>query len=129
MNLRNLLALVLPVLLGACGTCGSNDEAVAFAKGLSQQRLAQLVRDLEVLGPSHPSQGRVMIDAGSGIPDSLQDLHPRSIVTDGSMARIHLSGCVDDKVLLLVRGIGNPAQEVSLLPGEAEEAVVLWHSN
>ncbi len=75
------------------------------------------------------AQGRVHLDADTGIPDAFRDLAAQSIVIDGHIARVHLSGCADDKVLLIATGLDKRGREqIVLLPGEAKDARVLWRS-
>ena len=75
-------------------------------------------------------QGRIHIDARSGIPDVFKDLDPQYISSDGQRARLHLSGCGDDKVLLVVEGLGDgEGKKITLLPGEAARAILLWKSD
>jgi len=125
----NPTVVALTALLAACSSCGSNDDAVAFAHSLSQPRLTQLFRDLEKLS-STTGQDRLHIDTRTGIPDAFKDLDPQSIVIDGHTARVHLTGCVDDKVLLVVKGIRDRGRkEITLLPGESKGAVRLWKSD
>jgi hypothetical protein len=126
---RNHLTLVaLAAFLSACGPCGSNDDAVSLARGLSQQRLADLFQDIQSLNPD-AGQGQLYIDTRTNVHDAFKDLDPQSITTDGYMARVHLSGCVDDKVLLIVKGLDERGgKEITLLPGEARDPVVLWQS-
>ena len=126
MNPRQLMIFALSALLAACGSCGSNEDAIASARGLSQSRLAQLFRDLQALDTASGPH-RVHLDASSGIPDAFRDLAPQSIAIDGHIARVHLSGCADDKVLLIAKGLDKRGrEEIMLLPGEAKDALVLW---
>lgn len=98
--IRSLL-IALTALLAGCGACGSNEEAIASARSLSQPRLAQLFRDLA----------------------------PQSIAIDGHIARVHLSGCADDKALLIATGLDRRGrEEITLRPGEAKDALMLWRA-
>lgn len=100
-----------------------------MARSMSQPGLAQLFRDMQTLNPP-AGQGPIFLDARSGIPDAFKDLDPQSITSDGVTARVHLSGCADDKVLLIVKGIDNSGRKkITLLPGEAKDPVLLWQSN
>ncbi len=120
--------LALSALLAACGSCGSNEDAIVSARSLSQPRLAQLFRDLQALDTAF-GQHRAHLDAGTGIPDAFRDLAAQSIVIDGHIARVHLSGCADDKVLLIAKSLDKRGrEEIMLLPGEAKDARVLWRS-
>lgn len=128
MRSRRSILVALTALLATCGSCGSNADAVVSARSLSQPRLAQLFRDLQSLGTASV-QHRVHFDAGTGIPDAFRDLAPRSITIDGHTARVHLSGCADDKVLLIAKGLDKHGREqITLLPGEAKDTLVLWRS-
>ncbi len=116
----------LTALLAACGSCGSNADAIASARSLSQPRLAQLFRDLQALDIAS-GQRRVYLDATTGVPDVFHDLAPQSIAVDGHTARVHLSGCVDDKVMLIATGLDKRGRaEITLLPGEAKDALIMW---
>lgn len=120
--------LELTALLAACSSCGSNEDAIASARSLSQSRLAQLFRDLQALDIAS-GQHRAHLDADTGIPDAFRDLAPQSIMIDGHTARVHLSGCADDKVLLIATGLDKRGRkQIALLPGEAKDACVLWRS-
>jgi hypothetical protein len=126
MTSRNVALLALTVMLSACADCGSNPKAQALARGLSEQRLSQLFDDLESHAAGH-YQAPVHMDRRTGIPAPFQDLEPRSIAIDGSTAVVHLSGCVDDKVLLVARGVGHANQrKIVLLPGEEGLPTTLW---
>ena len=128
MRLRILTIVVVASLLAACGSCGSNEEAVALARSLSQQRLAKLFSDVQALDLA--GQPQLYIDTRTNTPSAFADLQVQSIASDGHTARLHLSGCVDDKVLLVIKGLGSSGRkQVSLLPGEAKSSVVLWQSN
>jgi hypothetical protein len=113
---------ICSLALAVAGCCGSHEESVALARGLSQERLAKLAADVEALGVN----GRF---DESEIPAQFLDLQPRSVRRRGSSVFFHLSGCADDKVYLVVRP-GDEAHkgEVALLPGEAKERLVLWQA-
>lgn len=128
MRFRHPLLVALTAVLAACGFCGSNEEAIASARDLSQPRLARFFRDLRAIDAAS-GQHRVHLDAGTGVPDAFRDLAPQSIAIDGHTARVHLSGCADDKVLLIATGLdGRGREQITLLPGEAKDAHVLWRS-
>lgn len=128
MRSRRSILVAMTALLAACDSCGSNADAIASARSLSQPRFAQLFRDLQSLGTAS-GQHRVHFDASTGIPDAFRDLAPHSIAIDGHTARVHLSGCADDKVLLIAKGLDKHGrEEITLLPGEAKNSRVLWRS-
>lgn len=123
---RTTIVVVLAMVLVACG-CRGNEEAIVTARALSHERLASLHADLARL--------QVPDDVPTGhwytvkdIPAEFSDLHPRELLVDGRSARVYLSGCVDDKVMLVATGMdGNGPRLVRLLPGEDEGgAIVLW---
>ena len=127
--LRLLILLLACLTLIGCGGCGSNSDSIALAKSLSQPRLAQLYQDAAALDLAHSGSARLFKDGKSGIPADFKDLNPKSVITDGLTARIHMAGCVDDKVMLFVNGLdGKGSKEITLVPGEAQDAVILWQS-
>lgn len=122
------IVIALTALLAACSACGDNEDAITSARGLSQPRLARFFRDLQSLDAAS-GQHRLHLDAGTGIPDAFHDLAPQSITIDGHIARVHLSGCADDKVILIAKGLDNSRdKEIMLLAGETEGAQMLWRS-
>ena len=126
MRSRVSATVLLALLLSACGSCGSKEEALALAKGLSQERLAQLYQDMEELGLGSPDMK--FLD-GADVPAAFSDLRPMGIILDGSRGRIHLAGCGDDKVTLLVQPRTlDGGKDIVLLPGETMDPVVLWQS-
>ncbi len=128
MRFRRSLLIALAALLAACGACGSNAEAIASARSLSPPRLAQLFRDLQALDTAS-GRHRLHFDADTGVPDAFRDLAPQSIAIDGHIARVHLSGCADAKVLLIATGLDKRSRkEITLRPGEAKDALMLWRS-
>lgn len=122
------IVIALTALLAACSACGDNEGAIRSASSLSQARLARFFRDLQSLDTAS-GQHRLHLDAGTGIPDTFHDLAPQSITIDGHIARVHLSGCADDKVILIAKGLDNSRdKEITLLAGEAQGAQTLWRS-
>jgi len=81
-----------------------------------------------------------MEDLGLGSPDmkfldgadqsaAFSDLRPMGIVLDGGRGRIHLAGCGDDKVPLLVHPrTVDGGKDIVLLPGGTMDPAVLWQS-
>ena len=126
-NLAKLTPLLIALLLAACG-CGGNDQAIARAQSLSQPRLDQLAKDLNALRAAH-SSGTKEFNERTGIPKAFADLHPVSVIVDPVMTRVYLSGCVDDKVQILLREYSDHDQELVLLKGELQGQTVLWKSN
>ena len=125
-NFRNLTMFALLALLSACG-CGSNEDAVAMVQALSPNRLDQLAADL-ILAEASSSASK-QFDERTGIPGAFQDLHPTKIVVDPvAGSRVYLSGCVDDKALIVMRSLGSGQHMMVLLPGEYQKEIVLWQS-
>ena len=123
---RTAVAALLAMVLAACG-CGGNEEAVATALQLPRERLVKLHADLarlETPGDVPPGVWHTLKD----IPAEFSDLHPRELLVDGRSARVYLSGCVDDKVMLVATGLDGSGQRlIRLLPGEGDGgAIVLW---
>lgn len=127
-DMRTAVVALLAMVLAACG-CGGNEEAIATARALSQERLAKLHADLARLKTPDDVQPGVWHTV-KDIPADFSDLHPRALLIDGRSAHVYLSGCVDDKVMLVATGVdGSGPQRVRLLPGEDEVgAIVLWES-
>ncbi len=125
-GMRTAVVALLAISLTACG-CGGNEEATAAARALSQERLAKLHADLARLRtPDDLPSGQW--HAMKDIPAEFSDLHPRELLFDGRSARVHLSGCVDDKVMLVATGLdGNGRRLIRPLPAEVDRgAIVLW---
>ncbi|QDQ74641.1 hypothetical protein FNZ56_12480 [Pseudoluteimonas lycopersici] len=109
------------------GSCGSNEEAVSMARGLSQQRLTRLFDDMRAMSRSQGLAPRFLIfEDGRKVPPSIADLHPRGLTLRDGVAIIHLSGCVDDKVSLRIGPDSKGKGGISLEPAEAKDPVVLW---
>jgi hypothetical protein len=111
---RAMTCGVLSIALAAC--CGSNESAVSEARALTQARLGQLVRDVESLGKN------VRFEKHE-IPAQFRDLKLHSIISRGDAVFLHLSGCMDDKVHLVVR-----RGDVALTLGEAKGRQLLFQS-
>ena len=94
-----------------------------MARGLSPHRLSQLARNVDALPPD------ASFGSQSSIPEPFEDLRPRSIVARGSAVMVHLSGCFDDKTVLIVDRGGNGLREIVLIPGEVAQPEVLWQSS
>ncbi len=108
----------LTLMLVGCGVCGSNEEPAAMGPGKSQQKLAKLVEALDALDRASHS------DASSEV---VRDFRPYSVRNGPGRAVLHLAGCADDMVLLVVHGLdGKGSKSVELLPGERNRAEVLW---
>jgi hypothetical protein len=123
-DIANLVPLLCALLLTACG-CGGNEHALALAQSLSAPRLDRLANDLNTLRDAHPNALKVF-DERTGIPKEFADLRPLAVVVDPVMTRVHLSGCVDDKVQILLRDLEGRHQELVLLKGEEQGQAVLW---
>ena len=117
---RTVMLFILALSLSSC--C-SNDAAVAMAYSLSQERLAKLALDIDTL------EQKNYFTSSKNIPSEFQDINPTGIRFFGKAVIIHLSGCFDDKALLIVDGVrGNGRKTIELLPGERQEPVLLWQS-
>ena len=126
MRSRTFATALLALLPSACESCGSKEEALALAKSLSQERLTQLYQDMEELGLGSPDMK--FLD-GADQSAAFSDLRPMGIVLDGGRGRIHLAGCGDDKVTLLVQPrTVHGGKDIVLLPGGTMDPVVLWQS-
>jgi hypothetical protein len=115
MNLYRAMACGVMVVMVA-GCCGSNESAAVEARAISQTRLVQLLSDVEALGRNARFEG-------PDIPVQFRDLKARSIIARGDTVFLHLSGCLDDKLYLVVR-----RGEVALSLGEAKGRHVLFQS-
>ena len=129
-SLAKLLScMFLALLIASCG-CGGNEDAAALVRTLPQNQLEQLFRDVAALDRNRdPSRPAIFSEEKDNIPSSLAFLRPKFVSINGDMTRIHLSGCVDDKVDLMFRGIdGKHPPEVNLSPGERKPLEVVWQS-
>ncbi len=124
-NLHWLTAIPFLLLLSACSICGDNDAAIAKARSLSLERLQRLAADLSAF---YKEKDQQIFDSRSGIPPQFTDLHPVAVMVGSSRTGVHLSGCADDKVLIILKTQAGGRQELVLLPGEAKDQVLLWRS-
>ena len=124
-NLHRLAALPFFLLLSACSICGNNNAAIATARSLSPERLERLAADLSAFSAE---KDRKILDSRNGIPPAFSDLRPEAIMVGSSVNGVHLSGCADDKVLIILKTQSGGKQQLVLLPGEAKDPVLLWRS-
>ncbi|MFT3896842.1 MAG: hypothetical protein QM719_03990 [Thermomonas sp.] len=110
------------------GSCGSNEQAVAMARDLSQQRLGQLFADMQGMSQSNGTSPHFLIfEDGKKVPRAIADLHPRALTLRDGSAIVYLSGCMDDKASLRVLGLDSKRKaEIVLDPGETKDPIVLW---
>lgn len=117
---RPLALLATCLALSACAlACGSNSEAIARARALPPARLAQLANDLAALPDS--------FDAGHDrIPAAFGDLRPVRVQARGGGKLVHLSGCFDDRVLLVLQTASGRQRQLHLHDGNSHKVEVLW---
>lgn len=112
--------LGVALLLSGCA-CGGNETAVAKVQSLSSERFARLFDDVAAMPHADATYRE------DRIPAAFADLAPESITIRHGLGIVQLSGCVDDKVSLVVRGAdGQGTPEIQLIPGEAQQARTLW---
>ncbi len=122
------LALVLST--SSCFDCGSNQETVERIEALSPQRIEKLAADMKALAASASADpnGIRSYDEKTGIPPEFSDLKPRGIRVSAPSVSMHLSGCVDDKAMVILSDTGDE-QWLTLHRGEAKEPKMLWRSD
>jgi hypothetical protein len=122
--MRILLA-ALALLLAGC-SCDKGGAAQR-ARRLTQEQLGALHVKLTDALPANSAFYQLPADQ---FPAELASLKPMSIIYRGSFASVHLSGCMDDKVYLHVRGLGKEPslREVVLSLGELEQQETLWRA-
>lgn len=126
------LTLVVLGLTGCLEDCGGMQEAIADARALPEERLALLHSQMSALYLSAAASGSGTrfygIEEGSPVPSEFADLGARSIaVGQSGHARAHLAGCWDNKVMLIVRSLGDPSQaRIDLHRGENDPSLELW---
>jgi hypothetical protein len=106
--------------------CGSNKEAVARAKSLSENELQVVFMTTQSLEPGYYCSADEKIANCMPIPDQLAALNPKSIRRERNSALIHLAGCADDKSELMIRGLDSGKGSIDLAPGEAQFPIPLW---
>jgi hypothetical protein len=126
------LILMVACLTGCIADCGGMEEAIAGAEALPKERLGRLHSQLsgwraEVLA-SRSGFRSYGVDQDAPIPAEFTDLGALGITLDATgHARIHLAGCWDDKVTLIVRSLDDPSRaRIDLHRGENEPGIELW---
>lgn len=124
-----LLLLIGPLLLTGC-ICSGNQEAIRTMRALPKERLTLLYKYVKSVDARRNGGDPTWMDfAKQPVPKEIADLHPKSLVVDGDLSRIHLSGCVDDKVHLFFHGLesAEDKKEIILTLGEQNGYEVLWN--
>ncbi len=107
-------------------------EAIAGANSLPKERLERLHSQLSALrsGALASREGvrDYGVDQAAPIPVEFADLDARGLsVSEVGHARIHLAGCWDNKVMLMVRSLDDPTRaRINLHRGENEPGIELW---
>jgi len=120
------LMILSAALVSACGICGSNREAAERTRRLSNDQWAGVFLEAKALAGRQPADSRIHLKE-DGIPPRFQPLQPQSFHVSLNQVSIHISGCVDDKVYVVIRGFDDErGGTIELLPGEGEPQEVLW---
>lgn len=103
--------------------CGPDEEAVAYARSLSDERLAKLYQDMKKYYKESPKS--------TVIYTKLAEFEDLEIVSVRPwVSSITVEGCFDDYVHMNFRGLdGNQDPEISLSCGERKNlcsGIVLW---
>lgn len=124
-----VLALVFAMWFFFSRGCGGNAEAASLLRALPEEQLASLYGDIQALrGGETNAIPSAMTFPPDVAPKELAALNPKSLQISGGTARIHISGCHDDKVYLFLHGLGSAQDKgtIVLHPGEAQDAETLW---
>ena len=126
--IRCSILLLLTLLLVGCG-CGGNDETIQKIRALPKERLASLYAYMQKADASRTGAGPIsMYFPEDPVPQEIADLDPIHLQVWGDQSRIHLSGCVDDKIDLFFRGLDNSShkKEIILTLGEWNGTETVW---
>ncbi len=126
---RLFLQIAVAFLLASCG-CGGNEETIRAMRALPTERFAALYDYVRSVDASRKDAGGPVIFSfpKNPVPAEIADLNPKYFEVYGGMSRIHLSGCVDDKVYLFFPGLDSPGekQEIVMSLGESKGVQTLW---
>ena len=125
---RVLLHLALVLLLAGCG-CGGNEDAVRAMRALPKERLAALYQYVQSVDSSRKGSGPITMSFPKDpVPKEISDLDPKFLEVWGDMSRMHISGCVDDKIYLFFHGLDSPKskKQIILTLGEWNGSETLW---
>ena len=133
-------AVLLTVVTGLTGCketdCGFDSEAVVVTRGLSQERLARLYRDMERdhYDLTIPRSGWGIGSQNTDLPERYNDL--AVVRVSPALGNIMLNGCFDHYSMLYFHGFGeaDPARRfVELIWGEPHSQGagkwVIWRAN
>jgi len=111
LGLRLLIEMVAPQApiiywVLTAPSCDEESEAVAYARSLSEERLARLYKDMELYSQSKdtPRIGYAPKQENSDVPEAFADLDV--VRVKPSWGVIVVQGCFDHGVYLYFRGIG-----------------------
>ena len=127
-SIRCLILLLLALLLTACG-CGGNEETIQKIRALPKERLGSLYAYMQKADASRTGPGPIrMFFPEDPVPQEIADLDPQHLQVWGDQSRIHLSGCVDDKIDLFFSGLSNSSdkKEIVLTLGEWNGTEIVW---
>jgi hypothetical protein len=127
-NIRGLIPLLFALLLTGCG-CGDNDETIQKIRALPKERLGSLYSYVQKTDASRTGAGPIrMFFPEDPVPQEIADLDPQHLQVWGDQSRIHLSGCVDDKIDLFFSGLSNSSgkKEIILTLGERNGTETVW---
>ena len=127
-SIRCLILLLLALLLTACG-CGGNEKTIQKIRALPKERLGSLYAYMQKADASRTGPGPIrMFFPEDPVPQEIADLDPQHLQVWGDQSRIHLSGCVDDKIDLFFSGLSNSSdkKEIVLTLGEWNGTEIVW---
>ena len=126
--IRFSILLLIALLLVGCG-CGGNDETIERIRALPKERLASLYAYMQNADASRTGAGPIsMFFPEDPVPQEIADLDPLHLQVWGDQSRIHLSGCVDDKIDLYFGGLSNSShpKKIVLSLGERNGTETVW---
>jgi hypothetical protein len=126
--IRLLFFWSISAMLAGCG-CAGNEAAIESMRALSKVRLAALYRDVQIMDEARKGLGSITMSfPRDPVPPQIADLKPKSLEVDGDLSRLDISGCMDDKVLLLFEGLESKGRrkKIVLTLGEGKGSEILW---
>ena len=119
---------MIALVLAGCG-CTGNGATVERMRAIPKERLAGLYEYVQAMDAKRQDSDAIVIDfSRHPVPKELLDIAPKSLNVDGDQTRMHLSGCVDDKIYLFFEGLESKGSErrIVLSLGEGKGAETIW---